>query len=513
MREMDKSNPGFTVRLVRNVIWNFAGQGWMLILAFFTTPFIVRSLNVTYYGIFALIGVIIGYFSFLQLGLGTAAVKYISQYLAKNEVDKIKSTFWTCLLAFVALGLAGSWLISSSAKILIGHFFNIPQELKPVATHIIKLGSLGFMISMLLGLTAGVIQALGRFDILNRIGIILVTVQTVTTVALLKMGFFLQEIVIASLIIQLLGVYLYWLNIKKLIPYITDVYIDVRGLSKLLKFGGFVTVSSVLVPVLSNIEKLFIASLRSVASLTYYSIPFAFIDRLTMIRSALSSVLMPTFSYFQESQEKRINKELHYLSTLYILFLYAFFVYFFIIFGRPFLKIWIGSDFAEKSYPILVVLSCAGVINSLAVPSAAVLNGLEKPQYPAIFNIIETLLYVPFCFFLVKKYGALGAAWAWCLRVMLDTLLLNFASCNLLKVGIIELYRKISFRAFIPVASCGLFFLILKNLNLAFLSLLNIIGVVLIFVSYCFSVWRWGLDSFGRARLLDAMHEFSKRNV
>ncbi|MCX5707980.1 MAG: hypothetical protein NTY14_03245 [Candidatus Omnitrophica bacterium] len=70
-------------RMMKNVIWNFIGQIWMVVLAFFATPFIVRSLNVNFYGIYTLVGVIIGYFSFLQFGLGTATVKYVAQYFAE----------------------------------------------------------------------------------------------------------------------------------------------------------------------------------------------------------------------------------------------------------------------------------------------------------------------------------------------------------------------------------------------------------------------------------------------
>jgi hypothetical protein len=43
---------------------------------------------------------------------------------------------------------------------------------------------------------------------------------------------------------------------------------DTEILVHLLKFGGFVTISAVVGPILTNIEKIFLTSLRSISALT-----------------------------------------------------------------------------------------------------------------------------------------------------------------------------------------------------------------------------------------------------
>jgi len=52
--------------LVRNVFYNFISQSWFLILAFITIPYIVRKLGTDAYGILSLVGVVLGYFAFLN---------------------------------------------------------------------------------------------------------------------------------------------------------------------------------------------------------------------------------------------------------------------------------------------------------------------------------------------------------------------------------------------------------------------------------------------------------------
>lgn len=499
-----------SARLVWNVIWNFLGQAWILLISFFATPFIVHSLDVDLYGIYTLVGVIIGYFSFLKFGLGTASVKYISQYLALDEKDKARRAFWSCLGAYIFLGVLGMVLIAAAAPVLVERLLKIPPELKMISIASIRLGSAGFFVFMLLGAMSGPVQAAGRFDILNRIGIMLYTLQIIVTVTIIKMGFSLKEIIFSHIVINLLAIYIYWATIKRILPFFAKPSWDKASLIRLFKFGGFVTISSIVDPILTNIEKILLTSLRALSILTYYTVPFSLIDRLSVIRSSFSSVLMPAFSSFQNTEKERISRELHYASTLFILFLFAFFVCFFLAFGRSFLQLWMGDDFAQKSTSILIILSLAGLINSLAAPSFVALQGMDKPHLPAIFHLLETVIYIPLSFFLIYRFGGNGAAAAWLIRVLLDTILLHKASCDLFAVNIFNWYRRITLRSFFPIALCGLLFWRLKSLNLNLFSPGNISGIFLTLFIYAYLVWSCGMDDIMRNKIKESLIIFYK---
>jgi O-antigen/teichoic acid export membrane protein len=498
----DKPNTEQTLshRLIKNVIWNFVGQLWMVLIGFFATPYIVRTLNVNFYGIYTLVWIIIGYFSFLQFGLGTAAVKYIAQYFANGQEEKIRRTFWACLIIYSLMGIVGTGAIAFLSRFIVERILKIPQELIGTVIFVIRLGSLGFLISMILGVVSGVIAAVGRFDILNLRGIILGTLQIGLTVFLLSMGLSLKEVIISNLLVDALGIYVLWILVKKILPFISRPVWDKSYVVSLFKFGGFVTISGVLGPSLLNIEKLFLTSLRPISSLTYYSVPFGLMDKLTIIRSSFSAVLFPTFSSLQDSGDKNINRELHQRSALYILFLYSFFVLFFIIFGRQFLAAWIGNNFAFNSSRILAILSLAGLINALAVPSMNALQGLNRPHIPALFHVIETILYIPCAYLFIWRFGGTGAALAWFLRVLLDTILLNQASCKLFGERIFVWYARLFYKGFIPVSVSGLALFGLRNFNLRFFSFVNIFGILLVFILYSCIVWKWGLDDFARLK-------------
>ena len=64
------------------------------------TPFIVRSLGNSEYGLYALIGAFIGYISVLDLGLNNTIVRYVSKYRAENDKEGEEVFLGTTMLIY-----------------------------------------------------------------------------------------------------------------------------------------------------------------------------------------------------------------------------------------------------------------------------------------------------------------------------------------------------------------------------------------------------------------------------
>lgn len=485
-------------KILKNVAWNFAGNGVVLIITILATPYIVRSLAVDLYGVYALIGVVIGYFSFLQFGLGVASVKYISQHYGEHDEELVRTVFWSYLAAFVVIGIIGMCIIAFSAPLLVDKLFRMPQELKEVAVLAFRLGSVGFLVSTVMGVTSGAVQAVGRFDILNRVGVVLGALQVILTVILLKLGLSLAAIIISNIIVQALGLVIYWIAAMRLMPYLAVPSVRLSVLGRLFRYGGFVTVTSVVNPILMNIEKIFLTAVCSVACLTYYSVPYALVAKLSIVPAMLSSVIFPTFSTLQASGEEEMTRDLNYRSTLYLFFLYAFFALFFLFFGRSFISVWMGNDFAVRSSGVLYIMAVAGLISATAQPSFTALQGLGKPYIPAIFHAAELVIYIPLSYFCIKRLGITGAALAWLIRVAVDAVLLQKVTTGLFGQSVRSWYARLFRTALPPVMAAAILFLGLRQAGLPFFHPLNIAGLFLIFACYLFLVWKWGLDDFAK---------------
>jgi O-antigen/teichoic acid export membrane protein len=487
--------------VTKSVLWNFLGQGCILLISFFATPFILHKLDVNLYGIYMLVGAAMGYLGFLQLGLGPASVKYIAEYLAKKQELKIRSAFWSCIAIYLVLGICAIFAVFCSADLVIVRFFKIAPVLSATAVLALKLGALEFLVTMISAVVSGIMRSLNRFDTLNRIDVSLYALQIGLSVIVLFCGFSLPALIAVNICVKAAGILVYWSFACRYLPFLRKPYWETNSLRELLKFGGFITVSQVLSPILNNVEKIFLSSLRSVASLAYYSIPASLIARASVIPYSFSSVLFPIFSYSWAEGNKRLNQELHYRSSLYIIHIYAFFMVFFLVFGESFLTFWVGREFAEKSAGILAVIAVSGLFSTAAYPSLAVLQGMGRPVIPAVLSLLEVIIYLPCSYFLIGKFGTLGAAYVWLARVFVDMFFLQRASCRLLGQSLWLWYINIIRRSMLPVGCCFVLFYILRKLSLGFTSPANILGILCVLMVYLMTVWLLGLDKSERQQI------------
>jgi O-antigen/teichoic acid export membrane protein len=93
----------------------------------------------------------------------------------------------------------------------------------------------------------------------------------------------------------------------------------------------------------------------------------------------------------------------------------------------PALSLWISEDFSRSALPVTLVLTLGIWINSVAMVPYTVLHAMGKPKVTALFHVIELTAYVVLLAMLTPKYGVLGAATAWVMRIALDLVLLEAA--------------------------------------------------------------------------------------
>lgn len=492
----------FARRLSRNILWNITGQGWLLLMTFLATPFLIHRLGVELYGIYVLVAVLVDACSFAQFGIPDASVKYISERLARGEHRGVQETFWTAMLSQAAAGLAGAAMILSLTAVIVDHVFRVPEGLVPEARLAVAIGAMSFALSMIAGVAAGMIRAVGRFDLLNMAGVLWGTLQTAAAVVLLWRGQSLSAILVSNLCLQLMYLATIGLLACRLLPVTLPPAWNTGELIRLLRFGGFLTVSGFVAPILTNLEKMFLSAIHSVAALTYYYVPFSLVSRLAVLPSSFSSVLFPAYSHFQGKRDMEANRALLLRSTLYLFYLYGAPLLFFLFFGREFLGWWLGPDFAERSTILVVILAGAGLVNALAYPSVTLLNGLGKPHIPASFHVLEAVLYIPVCYGLITANGLTGAASAWFFRVLLDMLLLHGAACRCLGQSQAGWYRALLSRGLPPLVACGLTLWGIRELRLDALAPANVIGCLLVAGFYGYTFWAKILDEKARESVI-----------
>ena len=486
---IDKGSPTplLNWRLVRNILWNFGGQIWGLSLALVTTPYIVHKLGTDAYGLLMTVGVITNYFWFMDLGLGQATVKYVAEHAARQEWDEVNRIFWTSFLAYSVLGTLAALSIAAIAPLCVKHWFQIPLEFQPTALTVFYLSAIGFIAGMINNAPASIPRAMQRFDIANKVGITAGTMQTLLTVSFLMLGYGLPAVVIGGVLITVLSLVINTIVAKKLLPQLSLPAWHSATFRRLLRFGGFVTISGVVGPVLVNLEKLILANRNSLSAVTYYTVPYNLASKVGIVSGSFSSALFPAFSSLHGiGDAARVGRIVRRASQVVMLMVLPITIIL-LIYSDELLTVWMGSEFAHRSAATLQILALAMLVNVVAYSPMAAVQALGRPDLAAKFHMIELITHIPLTTVLVSLLGIEGAALAWLIRVMMDTALLWRATIKLTGLKWLETMTAMFSQGTLAMIACGIVLSVCKAVfreRLSALAWIPMEGKLLTIVRY-----------------------------
>ena len=115
-----------SLKIIRNTVFNIAGRSWSVLVSLVLTPYILHRIGMERFGIWALAGSLTGYFSLLDFGVGASFVKYIAEFNARNEHEKVNQLVNSGWILYSILGI----LIMAAALFLVRPlfvFFKVPS--------------------------------------------------------------------------------------------------------------------------------------------------------------------------------------------------------------------------------------------------------------------------------------------------------------------------------------------------------------------------------------------------
>jgi O-antigen/teichoic acid export membrane protein len=424
--------------LVTNTIWSFLSQGLPLIIAVFTIPLIIKGFGTARFSILTLVWAIIGYSSLFDFGLGRALTQLVSKKIGQADTKDMPIVIWTALIVINILGVLGSILVVFLSPFIVTHILKVPPLYYNETLY--SMWYLAFSLPLLINIVClkGILEAYQEFKklsflripvvLFNYIGPLLVlpfTHNLSVTVALLVVGRFITFI-------------LHILACKSVIKDLfKNISFDKNYIKPLISFGGWITVSNIINPLMLYMDRFFIANMISALVVAYYVTPHEVINKFWLISASINVVIFPalTTEFYRDVKKA---KHIYYQAIKYTAILVALPVIIIFLFAKVGLTLWIGADFAEKSYQIAQVLACGTLIFSINQISYSLVQSTGRSDITAKLHMIEVPVYLVALWIFIKHFGIIGAAYAWVLRIFIDSLLLFIIAHLLLKDKINE---------------------------------------------------------------------------
>ncbi|RZJ28574.1 MAG: flippase, partial [Chryseobacterium sp.] len=201
---------------------------------------------------------------------------------------------------------------------------------------------------------------------------------------------------------------------------------------RLIKFGGWITVSSIINPIVNAADRFLLASIISASAVTIYVIPFELTTQSLILVGAVSTVFFPHASRYEVHGASKMKKD--FLVVVFVLAgMMACVTAVYILLGSQILSLWLGKNLNEESSNVLKIVSIGLAPYAVASLSTSFIHSRGNSKLTAVVNMVMFFPSLALLYFSIKLFGPTGAAATWVTRIIIEAFSFFWISMRQLK--------------------------------------------------------------------------------
>jgi len=406
-------------KIVRNTV---SGALRLVVLApipFLLTPFLLRRVGTTGFGIWAVLLSLNGLTALADLGIVGTLTKHVSEHYTHRDYATLNRVINAGILMFSVIAMVCVLTVNAASGFLISVFFRQSSLAIPQLQHVIRFLSLAIALNLLAFPFASVISGLQRLDLTNLLWA-LSTIMTASLAAIfveLGKGIpgLVDAIVLTSGILFLLNVVLAW----RLLPQlrISPRLLRVADIKALSAFSVQVYVVQVMAAVYFHTEKLLLAHFAGPTPVGWYEIASDLALKIKNAPALLMTPLMPAAAELEARGDDARTSELYYRAHKYLAFIGIAIFTVVGLLAHRFIELWLGPGFSATARA-LIVLTGVQIANLAGGPALLILVGrgtLGPAVRFALVGMFGTLIVSSI---LISRWGFTGALYGTTVSVL-----------------------------------------------------------------------------------------------
>jgi O-antigen/teichoic acid export membrane protein len=393
------------------VLFNWFGTIANMAVALFLSPFIIHRLGNVAYGVWVLAIGVVAYLGLLDLGMQSAVLRFVSKGHTQNDhqgaSEALSAALWvrlqiSALILLLSVGLAAVFPL----------IFNVPAELAGDARKAILLTGVKMAITMSIGVVAGVLSALNRYDLQNYLSMVQTAVRVIGVVAVLRTGHGIVAIAVCELIAVLIyNALLVWVA-HRLYPQLQILPNKPKRetLKRIWTYSSYAFLTTVAIQLIYQTDTIVVGKFVSVAAVTYYAIGYSLCSYTSQAINSIGATFVPAASTYEAAGDTNSLLMLYKNGTRATLAVSLPILITLMVRGRSFIGLWMGPQYSHSSGTVLIIL-CSTFLFVFANRTAqAIAFGVEKHKMGAIWAIGEGVVNLSLSIVLARRYGIYGVA-------------------------------------------------------------------------------------------------------
>ncbi|MET0553698.1 MAG: oligosaccharide flippase family protein [Vicinamibacteria bacterium] len=382
------------VSLARNLTASAGAKAFYVLTRFFIPPLVLAHISLEEYGIWSACFVLVGYVGMTTFGVSNVYIRYAARYQARGEQHRIAEMFTTGVTTTLAIGLvvlAGlGFLLPSLVR-----WFKVSPPLQERAAHLFLATVAVFVADLSLGAAAYLLHGLQRIALANVIWSVAVTVETLSIVLLLWLGWGVWALLAALVVRYTISIGASWIACRRLVPGLGLHPRSFRReyLKEFVRYGGIVQASGMLSMFLRSIEKLIAGVTLGAPAAGLMDLGEKLPGTAVSIPSAMNAALLPAAAHLDGGDRRAEVVALYVEGTRTVNLCTSFVMGFLAAFAWPLVVAWLGRrPETDVIALIMAVFTLPWHVNVVTGPASSVFRAIGEPARELFYPVSQLLL-------------------------------------------------------------------------------------------------------------------------
>lgn len=440
-------------QLKKGAVLSYVNIALTNVIGLLLTPFIIRSLGDSEYGLYTLIGSFVAYLSLMDLGLNNTIIRFVSKFRAEKDQEGERNFLGTIFLIYIGISLM---------IVLLGFlfYFNLDKVFsKSLSVKEMLKAKIMFQIlifNMAIALPGGAFTAICNayesFVWPRMISIIKYVSRAIIIVTILTLGGNAISLVIIDTVLSIIVISITFLFvIKKLKVKFSFKVIDLQNFKTIFKYSIWIFLLAITSQFLWNAGQILLGIETDTKTVAYYAVGIMLGGYYGAFSGAISGVFLPRATQMSIGSSKE-----EILATMVRLGRISLFILFFILtgfvlFGQEFIALWVGDRY-KSSYIIAVIIMIAYTIPLILSFANSLIEAYNKVRFKVMIYLVFFSLGLLLGYHLIGEYKEVGmvigvsAGW-----IAAQMVLIIFYHKGL-GLNMITFFNRTLYRIFIPVS-------------------------------------------------------------
>ena len=373
------------------------------------TPWMVETIGKSQYGLYTLAHSVITLFLF-DFGLSSATGRYLSKYNAEGNREAAEGFLGAVYKLYLIIDAVIVVILTVMFFMLDRIYVNLTsQEIQQLKV-VYLISGLFSVINFPFVTFNGILSAYEKFAYLRAADLLCRLGNVALTVLALLMGYGLYALVTVHAVVGILTLVLKFLMIRKMTPARAKFRGTPKGIYKdIFGFSVWVTLTSLAARLVFTITPSILGIVAGSAAIAVFGIVSTIEGYTYTVTTAINGMFMPKISRIIASgnAEKDLNRLLISVGRFQFA-LNGLIVAGFAVVGKAFIDLWMGADYRQAYYGILLVIIPGMFYNALQIANTSMIV-TNKVKLTACVSILTGVVNVCLSFPLSAHFGALGA--------------------------------------------------------------------------------------------------------